>query len=154
MISLVVYQLCQEPRWKYAESRLHDRRTSPNSIPYYLSTIEDNMLRSTAGMSVVFATLNARPGSCFGILVKISAKCLHEFILESYQVDSAPSPMQINAVFTLGCLVIARLSSSGVMLYLPKFASVIAITNQSSVVERTIKHDNTQLYINRTCIEF
>lgn len=46
--------------------------------------------------------------------------------------------MQIKAVFTLGCRVIARLRSSALILYRPKFASVIAMTNHSSTVGCTI----------------
>ena len=51
--------------------------------------------------------------------------------------------MQIKAVWTFGLRYKLRLRSSAVISYLPKFASVIAMTNQSSeMAVNTITHDS------------
>lgn len=46
--------------------------------PGHLSTIDERILRNTAGISAVFATRNARPGSCFGILSGGSVAVKHK----------------------------------------------------------------------------
>lgn len=78
----------------------------------------DKMLRRTLGISPVFATRNARPGR---LLVTLFPSMLSTLVRQidkarrAHHAASAPSPMQISAVLTLGLCFIALVRSSEVI---------------------------------------
>ena len=101
----------------------------------------DRILLNTAGISAVLLTGKPVPGNWRGILQRsvtnVSRLGLYVYVfkLHAHQVASAPSPIQIKAIFTFGCRDMALFSESEEMLYRPKLASVIAMTNHSSEEE-------------------
>ena len=103
------------------------------------------MLLKTLGMSPVLTTLNTRPGRLFVTLRtnEWSGRERHKKSRigkkkKTHQDASAPSPMQIKAVLTLGLYFIALDSSSKVIWYLPKLASWNIVRSFQNLRSKTV----------------
>ena len=91
------------------------------------------MLLSTFGISAVFCTRKNVFGNLCVSLERFQRQTVKRSKKKStYKATSGPSPRQTTALLTLGNFAMVRVIYSGVILYRPKLASVIVITNQSS----------------------